>query len=101
MYCHRNPPDPDKKEDSDKRYVIILFENVTNLEIYDWRDTEKFIPYNENSFYKSDGYWAISGIDSLTCEDGLVEFGECLRFRAGDVKLLASSGNELDFLQYC
>ena len=39
-------------------------------------------------------------VDSLTCENGWVEFGECLRFRAEDVKLLASSHDELDFSKY-
>ena len=100
MYCHRNPPDPEGKEDPNTRYVIMRFDNVTDLEVFDWEETEKFIPYNENSFYKADGVWAISGIDYLTCENGLVEFGECLRFYCNDVKLLESSSKELDFSKY-
>ena len=100
MYCHRNPCDPDKKEDPNTTYVIIRFDNVTDLEVYDWEETEEFVPYSKNSFYKPEGFWAISGIVFLTCEDGLVEFGECVRFRCDDVKLLESSSGELDFSKY-
>ena len=100
MYCHRNPPDPEGKEDSNTRYVIIRFDNVSQLEIYDWRESEEFIPYNENAFYKPNGFWAISGIDSLACADGLVEFGECMRFRCDGVELLENSSGELDFSKY-
>ena len=101
VYCHRNPPDPDKKEDSNTKYVIIRFDNVTDLKVYDWRGTEKFIPYEKSSFCKPDGFWAISGITFLACEDGLVEFGESLQFRADGVVLLANSSEELDFSKYC
>lgn len=100
MYCHRNPPDPEKKEDPNTRYVIIRFDNVTDLEVYDWRETEEFIPYSEGLLCKPEGYWAISGIDSLTCENGIVEFGECLRFRCDDVELLENSSEALDFSKY-
>ncbi len=100
MYCHRNPPDPEGKEDTNTRYVVIRFDNVIDLEVYDWRETEKFIPYREGLFYKQDGFWSISGIDSLTCEDGIVEFGECLRFRCDDVELLENSSEVLDFSKY-
>ena len=101
MHCHRNPPDPKQTEDINTRYVLILFEGVTDLEVYDWRETEKFVPYKESSFHKPNDFWAISGIDSLTCESGLIEFGECLRFRAENVKLLAVSRDKLDFSKYC
>lgn len=101
IYCHRNPPDPEEKEDPNTRYVIIRFDQVTHLEVYDWEETEDFIPYNENSFYKPDVFWAISGITILTCENGVVEFGESLRFRCDDVELLASSNSAIDFSKYC
>lgn len=100
MYCHRNPPDPEGKEDPNTRYVIIRFDNATDLEVYDWRKTEKFIPYREGLFYKTNGYLAISGIDSLTCKDGIVEFGECLRFRCDNVELLENSSEALNFSKY-
>lgn len=100
MYCHRNPPDPEGKEDPNTRYVIIRFDNVTNLEVYDWSETEDFIPYREDLFRKPDGFWAISGITILTCEDNVVEFGECLRFSCDDVELLESSNKKLDFSKY-
>ena len=100
MYCHRNPPDPEGKEDPNASFVIIRFDNVTELEVFDWEETEEFIPYREDSFYKPEELWAISGIDYLTCENGLVEFGECLRFYCNDVKLLESSSKELDFSKY-
>lgn len=100
MYCHRNPPDPEGKEDPNTRYVIICFDDITDLYVYDWRETEEFIPYKEILFHKPSALSMISGIDSLTCENGWVEFGECLRFRAEDVKLLASSHDELDFSKY-
>ncbi|MBO4979809.1 MAG: hypothetical protein J6D16_05320 [Clostridia bacterium] len=100
MYCHRNPPDPEGKEDPNTRYVIIRFDNVTELEVFDWKETEEFIPYRDDSFYKPDGFWAISGIVYLTCVDGLVEFGECLRFRCDGVELLESSSEEMDFSKY-
>ena len=101
MYCHRNPCDPEKKEDPNTRYVIIRFDNVTDLQVYDWRKTENYIPYKESLFHKPNKFWAISGITCLTCEDDIVEFCECLRFRADDVELLASSSEELDFSKYC
>ena len=101
MYCHRNPPDPEGKEDPNTRYVIMRFDNVTDLEVFDWKETEAFVPYSTDSFYKPDGFWAISGIVYLTCNDDWIEFGECLRFRADDVKLLANSNGELDFSKYC
>ena len=100
MYCHRNPPDPDRKEDPNTRYVIIRFDNVIDLNVYDWRETEKFIPYRESLFCKPNDLCAISGIDYLTCVDGLVEFGECLRFRCDGVELLESSSGEIDFSKY-
>lgn len=101
MYCHRNPPNSDKKDDPNTRYVIICFNGVTDLHVYDWRETEEFVPYREILFHKPGTNYAISGIDSLTCENGWVEFGECLRFRAEEVKLLESSYDELDFSKYC
>ena len=101
MYCHRNPPDPEGLENPNTKYVIIRFDNVTELEVYDWKETEHFVPYKNDSFHKPHGAWAISDISYLTCEDGFIEFGECLRFRAESVKLLASSNNELDFSKYC
>ncbi len=100
LYCHRNPPDPEGNEDPNYRYVIIRFDDVTDLKVYDWKESEEFISYSEHSFCKPEGCWAISGIDFLAYKDGWVEFGECLRFHANDVELLAHSGEELDFSKY-
>ena len=89
------------KEDPNTRYVIIRFDDVTDLHVFDWRDTEEYLPYTENSFIKVDGYGAMSGINFLSFNDGMIEFEECARFRAKDVTLLAFSHNELDFSKYC
>ena len=69
--------------------------------MFDWRDTEEYLPYTENSFIKVDGYGAMSGIYFLSFNDGMIEFEECVRFRAKDVTLLAFSNNKLDFSKYC
>lgn len=102
MYCFRNPPDPDGVEDPNTRYIIIRFDDVTDLEIYDW-DSRNFVPYTNNSLNKEDEDWAICGIDYLDYEDegDFVVFGQCLRFHCDDLEVLASSSEELDFSQYC
>ena len=38
---------------------------------------KKIKSYANNYLYMSDGFSEISGINSLTCEDSVVEFGEC------------------------
>lgn len=101
LYCFRNPPDFDNKEDPNYRYVVIRFDGVTDLYVYDWRESETYVPYTDSSFRKPhNNYWAISGIDSLSCEDGVVEFDESLRFSCDSVELLEHSSDEIDFSKY-
>jgi hypothetical protein len=90
---------PERKEDPNYRYVVIRFDDVTDLEVYDW-DNRYYIPYTGDALKRDDGAGAITEIDYLDYEDGYVVFGECLRFRAKDVALLAHSKDELDFAKY-
>lgn len=99
MQCFRNPADPDHTENLDYSYVIIRFDNVTELCFYDWRHKE-FVPYEDGMFCKEDGYDAITGIDYLDYEDDFVVFGQCVRFHAEDVEILAHSSQELEFSKY-
>ena len=99
MYCFRNPYDPDKEEDPNTRYIIIRFDNVTHLDVYD-ANSRTFHPYTDNAFCKEKGYGAILSIDFLDFIDGYIVFEECLRFRADDVTVLAHSSKELDFSKY-
>ena len=99
MQCFRNPPDPDHKEDPNYRYVVMRFDNVTDLQFFDW-DSRKFAPYKEGDFTKEEGYDTITGTNSLDYEDGYVIFEECIKFRADDVELLDHSDDELDFEKY-
>ena len=100
LQCFRNPPDPERKEDPNYRYVIIRFDHVTDLEIYNW-DSKSYVPYTEGSFKKDSDYWETTGIDYLDYEEDYVVFGECMRFHADDVELLAHSSEELDFSAHC
>lgn len=99
MYCFRNPPNFDNNDNPDTRYIIIRFENVNDLAVYD-EDLRDYLPYTEKSFYKEKGYGAILSIDFLDFIDGYVVFEECLRFCADDVTVLAHSSEELDFSKY-
>ena len=99
MQCFRNPADPDHTEDPDNRYVIIRFDNVTELQFYDW-GCKEFVPYEDGMFCREDGYDAITGIDYLDYEDDFVVFGQCMRFHAEDIELLAHSSEEFDFSKY-
>ncbi len=100
MHCFRNPPDPEQKEAPDYKYVVIRFDNVTDLQIYDW-EKRFFVPYKDGDFDKEDDAGAICGINYLDYEDDYIVFGECLRFHAEDVTLLANASEELDFSKYC
>lgn len=100
MYCFRNPPIFDNQDDIHPRYIIIRFDNVENLEVYDWKKTDKYLPYNKNSFCKKNGLVVISGINRLDLVDDLIVFEECVRFNATDLEVLASSDNELEFHKY-
>ena len=100
LQCFRNPPDPERREAPDYRYVVIRFDRVTDLQIYDW-DRRTYVPYADGCFQKDSEYWQVTGIDYLDYEDGFVVFGQCMRFHAEDVTLLAHSDEELDFSEYC
>ena len=99
LYCFRNPFDPDKKDDQNYRYVIVRFDKVTDLQVYDW-NSRSFVDYTEGDFDKNEDSDAITGIDYLDYEDGFVVFGQCIRFRANDLELLAHSNDELDLIKY-
>lgn len=100
MYCFRNPPIFDNQDDIHPRYIIIRFDKVENLEVYDY-DEKCYFPYEVGDFTKEDDYGAICGINKLDLdEDDYVMFEECLRFRCDDVEVLASSDNELEFNKY-
>ena len=101
LHCFRNPPDPENKEDPNYRYVMIRFDGVTDLEVWDWEDTESFIPYKEELFDKErifgDEAWALNGIYGLELQNDRVVFIDSLRFRCTDATLLAHSCDEIDF----
>ena len=101
IHCYRNPPDFENKEDPDYRCVVIRFDGVTDLEVWDWEDTESFIPYRKELFDKQlifgDESWALNGIYGLEFQDDRVVFIDSLRFRCTDVALLAHSCEEIDF----
>ena len=99
LYCFRNPFDPEGIEDVNTRYIIIRFENVTELEVYNWKD-RSYVPYTIGLLSKENENTSICGIDYLDYENGLVVFGECMRFRCNDVAVLEHSSEALDFSQY-
>lgn len=99
MYCFRNPPDFYKTEKYDTRYIIIRFDGVTDLEIYDFGN-KNYIPYTDKAFSKGEDSWAITGVDYLDYEDECIVFGQCMRFKAESVVVLAHSNEELDFKKY-
>ena len=114
MYCFRCPADfgdydddddPNKDyiiptNNPDTRYIIIRFDNVTELQLYDWWK-KTYLPYNSDSLTPNDVDTIERGIDYLDyTENGFVEFAECLRFRCEDLEVIAHSSEELDFSKY-
>ena len=99
VYCFRNPADFENKEDPNTRYVIIRFDNVTDLQFYNYNNRE-YRPYQKGDFDKKDNCFAICEIDYLDYEDGYVTFGQCIRFLCDNVTLLASSIEEIDFSKF-
>ena len=80
----RNSPNPEDTEKPNTKYIIVRFDRVTNLEVYDW-DNKKFVPYTNNSFEKESDA-AISYINCLDYIGDSVVFDECMRFRCEDVE---------------
>ena len=100
MYCFRNPPNPDGAENPNFRYVIIRFDNVGVIELFDW-DSKTYKPYSGENTDINTALTTVDYIDYLDYEDGFVVFGECLRLRCENVSLLVNSCSELAFEKYC
>ncbi len=99
IQCFLNSPSANYTENFNYCYVIIRFDNITNLQVYDY-NTKNYVPYTAEAFKKEDGAWAITGINYLDYEDGFVVFGECMRFSCENVALLENSNKEIDFNKY-
>lgn len=99
LYCFRNPFDPDGTDNKETRYIIIRFDNVTDLQIYDWWK-KAYLPYHGDSLTLNDIDAVVWGTDYLCFDEGFVEFGQCLRFRCEDLEVIAHSSEELDFSKY-
>lgn len=99
LHIHRCPPDQIHNNPNTTN-IIIRFDGVTDLEVFDWAETDEFHPYKEGDFYKPEDRWAINGIFYLDFEKGKVVFQDSVRFCCTDVAVLEASKDELDFSKY-
>lgn len=100
VQCFRSPPDP--YDDPQYRYVVIRFDNVRDIQYYDW-GKHRYFPAKVSDFVMENGCPILEEIDyiySLDYEDDYVIFEECIKFRADDVELLDHSNESLDFEKY-
>ena len=103
LYCLKCAIPEGKWQEMYSEYIIIHFDGVTNLEVFDYWDTEEYYPYKAGDFVRepeNKESFLPMGIWSLFFENDFVVFEWCLRFQCEDVKVLECSRDELDFAKY-